>query len=169
MEVAEILKHKNKIFNLLLLVLTAMIAFNLIYKKQSAEIGTVEARKETEIKKNKLLGQIGQSEKKINAYKELLGKKNSGAVIKAINDMARESDLKIVSIRPGQEQVFPEYIKFPYDLTVNSDNYHDLGKFISKLESFKDVYVIDAMNIASGIGEKGLTVTLKISSIAFTN
>lgn len=169
MELTQLNKYKNKIFNIAVVMAAVMIAFNFIYKKQFKQIKLLKEKKDIEIEKNHLLESISQVEKRINDYKNLLTKKDASLVINAITDIAKESGAKIISIRPGQERRYSGYIKFPFDLVISINSYHRLGRFISELENYQDVYVVDAMGITSLTQTGELTANLKISSIVSTD
>jgi Tfp pilus assembly protein PilO len=160
-------KYKNIFINIGVILLSLLIAFNFVYKKQQAELAALQEKKQTEEKKNVILDNISLLEKKIDAYTMLLAKKDSGSVISSINEMAKSSGVKIVAIRPGQEQQSTDYIKTSFDLTLQVDSYHALGRFISRLESYGDVYVVDSVEMRSDYQAKGLSVNLRISSIAY--
>jgi Tfp pilus assembly protein PilO len=159
-------KYKNVFVNIAVVLVSLFIAFNFIYKKQQAEMAVLQEKKQTEEKKNVVLDNISLLEKKIDAYTVLLAKKDASAVISSINEMAKASGVKIVSIRPGQEQQASDYMKSSFDLSLQVDSYHTLGKFISRLESYRDVYVVDSVEIRPDQG-KGLSINLKVSSIAY--
>jgi len=161
-------KHKNKILNIVVIILALIIAGN-IYKKQLKETELLKREKDGEIKKNTLLNNITQLEKRINAYKNLLAKRDTGLVINTISNIAKESGVKITSLKPGYEQRYPEYIKFGFDLMIATASYHTLGTFISAVESLRDVYMIDSLDIRYEGGTKGLAVNLKLSTVQFTN
>lgn len=168
METKELInKYKNSIFNIALILL-ALIIFSKIYKKQNETIESLQKQTQEAIKKNEVLEDLSQMEKKIILYNNLLSKKDSGSAINTIGNIAKETNIKIISIRPLQEQRYPEYIKIPFDLTVNAHNYHALGKFISRIENQQDVYLIDSMGISTDAQTKELTVNLKISTVVLT-
>lgn len=169
MELTEpINKNKNRILNIALIILAFVIASN-IYKKQTKEIESLQAKIDLEIKKNGVLKNIGQLEKEINSYKNFLTKKDSNLIMNTIGNIAKEVGVKIVSIRPNLEQSYPDYIKFPFDLVLSASNYHAIGKFISELESHPDVYVIETLGIRPEYQTKELTVNLKLSTVQFAD
>ncbi len=163
-------KYKNKILNIAIIILALIISSN-IYKKQAKEIESLKGKTNVEIKKNNMLKSISQLEKRINTYRNLFAKKDVSENINTISNIAKESGIKIVSIKPipEQRQIYPEYIKFPFNLVLNTSKYHALGKFISKVEGYRDVYVIDSLEMRFEPTKEELTVNLKVSSIAFTD
>ncbi len=173
-------RGKTKILNIALIILTVIIAPN-VYKSNARSIASLNIRKDTESKKNGVLGEISQSEKMIKFYKNLFNKKDASLVINTINNIARDSNVKIISIKPGAEEQEPVYTRFPFVLTVSADSYHGIGKFISKIENHPDVYFVDAISIKtqevsreqdreSGLGLKAanrVIVNLTLSIIIF--
>lgn len=168
MDLTELNKYKNKLFNIAVIILALIFTSN-IYKKQTRDIEALKGTRDVEIKKNKTLDSISQLEKKINAYKNLFSKKDASLVINTTGNIAKELGIRIVSIKPGAEQRYPDYIKLPFDLVVNTSGYHALGKFISKLESCQYVYSIEVVNIRFESQTGELTVNLKLSNIVSTN
>ncbi len=160
-------KYKNLIFNIALVLGAIFIAYNFIYTRQLRDLASLKQEKETEIKKNAALEEVGKLEKRLNAYKNFLVKKDTSLVIGALSDMAKVSGIEISSIRPETEQKFPTYAKIPFSLEMSADNYHALGKFISKMESSPDIYTVEDINIKTqGQGDK-LSVSLKVNKISF--
>ena len=163
-----IVKHKNKILNITIIILALIIASN-IYKKQLKETELLKSKKDGEIKKNAVLNNISQLEKMINAYKNLLTQRDTSLIIDTFSNMAKELGVKIASIRPGQEQKYPDYIDFPFDLAITTNSYHALGRFISAIESLPDVYMVEILDIKYESNAGQLAVNLKLSAVRFTN
>lgn len=159
-------KYRNKIFNLVVLVLATVIALS-IYKKQVRDIDLLKDTRDVEKKKNIVLDDIGKLEEKIDSYKELLVNKEIEVIIGNISNMAKESGVNLISIQPEAKQEHSDYVKLPFSLVVNSFDYHSLGDFISRIESHPDVYIIDDIRINPLSAAEGLTVNLKLSSIEF--
>ena len=106
-------------------------------------------------------------EKKIAAYKNLLVPKETGVVINTISRMARDSNVNIVSIKPAVPQKFPNYVKIPFTLVLSAPSFYDLGNFVSRLESFQDVYTIESMNTKRQGLASELQADLTINSISY--
>jgi Tfp pilus assembly protein PilO len=160
-------KRKNLIFNIALVLGAVFIAYNFIYTRHLRDLASLKQQKETEIKKNAVLEEISKLEKRLNAYKNFLVKKDTGLVIGTLSDMAKATGLEISSIRPETEQKFLTYTKVPFSLEMYADNYHALGEFISKVENSPDIYTLEDINIRTqGQGNK-LSVNLKVNKIFF--
>jgi len=166
MELTGLEKHKNKILNVIIILVVLIVSRN-IYRYQFNVKLSLGKKDAVEIKKNKVLENISQLEKRINSYKNLLVKKDPSLIINSISNIAKESGIKIASIKPNPEQAYPEYIKFPFNLALIAPSYHALGKFISRIESLKDVYSIDSLEMKPDIEAKELNVNLAMSSIVF--
>ena len=176
-----LLKNKNTILNVALLILVLIIS-SYIYSWQNRMNAIVKDKIILENKKNELLKRLAGSEKRLFDYKEILKKKDNSAIITTISHLAQELRLKILSVKPEQEQDFPIYTKSSIRLSILSEGFHRLGDFISKLETSADLYKIEVLNIKPGkaqaakaaTGKKpeteqnlGLSVDIVITRIAF--
>jgi len=159
-------KNKNLAVNLVIILLAGIIAFNFIYKKQDKQLQGLNAKKELETKKNAVLANISILEKKVESFKKLLPAKDAGIVINSIGNIAREMGVKIASIRPAGEQKTQDYLKASYDVNVTCPTYHALGKFVSRLESYQDTYIVDSVSISYQDQTKEIIANLKVSTIA---
>ncbi len=170
MRLSDILNYKNKIIHTVIIISAVITASNL-YKSQTRGIGSVREKKELEIKKIGVLGDINELTKLIKLYKDLVNKKDISSVINMLNRIANDSGINIVTVRPVKEQVYPLYVKYPFELIVSAKHFDNIGEFISKLESSPDVYIIDLAQIrpASAIetGSTNLVMDLKLSTIIF--
>lgn len=169
MEINTIIKqNKNKLINIAIIILAVIIASN-IYKKQAKDIQAFREKNNVEIKKNKVLQDIRKLEDKINAYKYLLAGREANLTINNISSIAKETSVKIISIRPESQQRHSDYILIPFNLTLNAPNYDALGNFISRLESNETVYIVNSIDIKSESLRGDLTVNLRVSSVKYIN
>lgn len=162
--------NKNNILNIAVIFLAIILAFN-IHKGQNRAQGLLNQRRDMALKKNEVLGNIGQLEKTANSYRGFFHK-DSAQVINTLNNIARDSSVKISSIKPQAEIILPLYVKYPFDLVVSMDSYHYLGKFISKIESYSNTYIVEKIEIKP-VGqilradqEYRLDVNLRISAVS---
>lgn len=174
---ALLLKEKNKVVSIAIILVSILAAVN-IYKAQVKNIGGLRERKDVEFKKNDVINEINQLEKKMDFYKGLLIKRDAGSMINIIDDIAQEEGVKIVSLRPSAAQDFPLYTKQPFDLSVKAQGYHAIGRLISRLESHSDIFIVDTVKIkaagdiqaAAGEGlSQGVNVDaeLRLSAVSF--
>ncbi len=163
--------NKNNILNIGIIVL-ALIFANNIYKGQRQIAESLRQKGNLELKKNEALGNISHLEKMMNSYKRFFNKDRS-LIINTINNIARESDARIISIKPQKEINFPMYVQYPFDLVIGVNSYHSLGGFFSKLESYSEVFIVDSVQIrlATEVLKEGqeskFNVNLRVSAISF--
>lgn len=143
-----ITQHKNKILNIVVIIVALFIVNN-IYKGQQANTLRLKEKRDVEIKKSEVLKEVSQLDKKFKALKGAVNKKNIASVINTLNNLARDSSLKIISLRPQGQKEFPAYIKYTYNLAVAAPDYHSIGKFIGRLESSEDIYLVEGIKISS--------------------
>lgn len=168
---AGINKYKNMVINIAIIIIALLIAKN-IYKSQTLKVEMLQQKKEIEIKKNGVLADISNLEKKISSYKNFINKKEISSVINTINNFAQEAGLNISSVKPREPQEETDYTIYPFDLVVKVKDYHSLGRFISKLESSQDIYNIEVIKISSAVQyyaqanqPEGLDVSLTVSTV----
>ncbi|MDD5108853.1 MAG: type 4a pilus biogenesis protein PilO [Candidatus Omnitrophica bacterium] len=166
-------KNKNKILNLGVVLLALFIAFQ-IYRSGDEKANSLVQEKDNEVKKNMLMEEISGLEKKMDGYKKVFVKKDIGSVMDSISAIAKNCSVKVVSIKPSSEESFASYIKTSFLLTISAPNYHSLGDFISQVESYKDIYIVDEVSVALAesnrpeeVVTENLNVNLKISTIAY--
>lgn len=166
-------KHKNKVLNFGVIILALFIAFQ-IYKSANERVNFLIQQKDDELKKNRAAEEIAAFERKIEGYKKIFVKEDVGSVIDTISNIAKNCSIKIVSIKPGDEKAYPDYIKSVFLITVSAPDYHTLGNFISQIESYKDIYMVDEVAIALAENKqplesasRNLNVNLKISTISY--
>ncbi len=172
-KVELVLKNKNKILNFGIILLLLFIALQ-IYKYGNQQMNYLIRQKENELKKNKVIESIVSLEKDIEGYKKVFVKKDLGSVMDTISTIAKDSSVKIISIKPISEQAYADYIKSSFLITAQIPNYHSLGNFISQVENYKDIYLVDEVIItssgssyAAGSSNTGLSVSLTISTISY--
>lgn len=170
-------KYKIRILSVGIALLTLIVVANL-FGSQGRRKEMLLANKETELKRNEVLASISKLEKKIASYKKVFNKRDASAVINTISNIAKESNVKIISMKPRQEENFPAYIRYPFELVIGVDSYHVIAKFISKIENYPEMFFIDRFEIKlttankedtqQGQGHK-LLVGLTISTVALKN
>jgi len=164
-------KNKNKIINAGVILLAIFVALYL-YSMQSQQLSSLEESKNEEIKKSEVTESLIRVEKRINSYKQTFNRKDLGSVIGAMTDISKETRVKVISVKPGVEQQYAEYIKTSFLIVVRVADYHALGQFIGKVENYKDLFLVEEVNIAK-VGssqndkktERDLDISLKISTI----
>ncbi len=165
-------RNKSTIVNIGLIILAVVVALNL-YNSTNHRLESLEQQKQSELEKNKISQDILALEKKTEIYKNIFVKKDLGSVMDVISGIAKNTAIKIVSIKPSGDEVDEQYIKSAFLITLNAPSYHALGDFISKVENNEAIYLVSEINIiASGENSKseadvGLEVSFKINTIAY--
>ncbi|MDP2905256.1 MAG: type 4a pilus biogenesis protein PilO [Candidatus Omnitrophota bacterium] len=145
--ISEIIsRYKNAIINILVIVAALFISYK-IYEGQQNSIEVINNKKGVELQKNTIIAEISRSDKKFTGYKQYLDKKDASSVIGTIGTLAADSAVEINSIRPGSEENLPVYMKYPVSVGLRVRDYHTLGKFIAKIESHPDVYIVKSLSI----------------------
>ena len=174
MEKIELLeRNKNKILNFGIIILALFIAFQ-IYRSVDQRINTLAAKKNDELKKDRVMDEIASLEKKIEGYKKVFARKDMSSIVEVISSIAKGSSVKIISIKPIGEEAGADFIKASFLITVSSPDYHSLGNFISQIEADKDIYMIgeasinspDSKHVIEG-ASTDLSANLKISTISY--
>lgn len=161
------LQHKNKVFNTTIIICALLLSHNL-YQHQIKQIGLLEQTELDERQKNTILEDIQQLERKIESYKNFVNRKDISVAMNLMSEMAQGFSLTVVSIRPMWQQELPLYARHFFMLKLEANHYHDVGKFISKLESHPELYSVEGLKIAPMYTvkqRKYLSVELTISTI----
>jgi Tfp pilus assembly protein PilO len=138
----ELLKNRKIIINIGLFILTFIVSWQINTKFNKINTALKE-QIILERRKNELVDRLINSEKKLLYYKDILKKKETPKIINSLTRLAQESGVKIVSIRPERAKEYAIYAKVPLRLSLHAENFHNIGKFISKLESLSDLYKIE--------------------------
>lgn len=172
MDKSMFLKNKNFILNLTVIITALFVALQ-IYSSDNQQVKSLNQKKEDELKKNEIIQGIVGLEKKIDDFKQVFPKKDSSSIMTQISNIAKNNLIKIVSIKPVDEQVFPDYIKTSFLINVYVPDYHALGNFISQLENNKEIFTVGEISIVSAnikLEDKvsnGLDVRLNIGAVSF--
>lgn len=140
------IKASKKVVNIAIIVVTLIVSL-VILGVQSRNTQALRAKSATEIKRNDLLKDIARYEKTIKLYKSIFSKKDASAVMNTINNIARDSKVRVISIKPGNEEKQPLYVRVVFTLTIGVDSYHAVGKFVHKLETQPEAYFIESISI----------------------
>lgn len=163
-------KNKDKIINVGV-ILVALVAALYLFNMQNQQMVSLEESKNEEMKKSEVIESLGRVEKRIETYKKVFTGKDLGSVIDAMTDIAKDTKVNVISVKPGIEQRQPDYVKSSFLIVIRAADYHALGNFISKLENYKDLFLVEELNITSLSGQQdkksdqGLDISLKISTV----
>lgn len=142
------LKGRKKVLSIGIIIFTLIITLS-IYRTQTKKIESLHVDKDTALKKNEVLKEIGRSEKTIKLYKNLFSRKDASSVMNTFSNIARDFNVRLISVSPGNEENQPLSIKTPFTLVIGTDNYHTIGKFISSIENQPGIYFVETISIRS--------------------
>ena len=159
-------KIRDNAFGLIIVAVCVLIAYK-TYNKKEADLRTLSMSADTEKKKNDLLTEISSLEKKFTFFKDRINTKAPASVINSLGNIAKESNVKLTYIRPGNEDKMAEYTRYPFELSVISTDYHGFARFISNLERSPELYTVDRMDVSfdSEGGNSMMTVKLMVSTL----
>jgi len=170
-------RNKNQIISIVIIIITCIVAYK-IYQNNSAALDNLKKTRDAEVKKNELLTKLGALDKKVKGYKAFLNKDNKvnkTAISNNIGSIAKDSLVKISSIKPSPEQVSAVYIQYNFDLKASASSYEELANFISRLEESDDVFMVEILIIKPNTGKgpdnveraKGVTAELRVSTYVY--
>jgi hypothetical protein len=169
----QIERNKNKIVNIGIVILAIFIAFQL-YRSANERMNALNNQSNNELEKNRVAGDIATLEKRAEAYKKVFVKKDLALVMDTIYGIAKDTSVKIISVKPSAEEVLDNYSKSSFLITLVAPGYHALGEFISKIENNNDVYLVSDMNVSAaestldpGVVKVNLNVNLKINTVSY--
>lgn len=162
-------QYRKQLINLPVIILALVMANN-IRKAQVRTVESLKLQKNEVIKQNEILAEIKQSQEKLNFYKNVLKQKDRTILMNTIGNIAKESEVRILSIKPLKERDYPAYVQYPFTLSISANNYHLIGKFISRLESSADIYWVDSLDMSPAQESetsliKGINAGLTLSTI----
>jgi hypothetical protein len=160
-------KYQNALLSLVILVVFGFIAYK-IYSMQEKHIVHLKDQTAAELKKNEVLKDIKGQELRLASYRAFLKQKDASSVIETIGTLAKELKVSIISVKPDRELATSAYTTLPLYFTVEAENYHVLGKFISRLESHPDVYFVQTATIRPVSDNKHrISMDLKIGTVLY--
>lgn len=145
-----IIKYKDTVKNNILNIVITIIALNIaanVFKSQNKTVNALKSQIGNEKRKNELLVDLGKTGEKLGLYKISFKKRDFSAVVKRVNFICGELELEILALKPRQEEDGAEYNKYPFILSIQAGDYHQIGKFVNKIESSLAVYFIESLTI----------------------
>jgi Tfp pilus assembly protein PilO len=151
-----LLKIKNR---KLVMILTpilggAFIGGAMVVKPALNRIRVLEQEKNSLVSKAGLFTNIIGLDKKMSDYKERLGAAPAKAEwLEELNDYATEAGLNILSLTPVEKQLVGPYLE-ETSVQIDAEGfYHQLGQFVSRVESMKQVVRVLSLEISGNRGK----------------
>ncbi|MFH1269641.1 MAG: type 4a pilus biogenesis protein PilO [Candidatus Omnitrophota bacterium] len=152
--VDSFLKDRRRAYVLIGVAIFTLIISLAVHLIQNQKIRLLLVQRGAELKNSNLLNEINISDKTIKLYKNSFRTRDVFWVMNAVSDIAKASGIKLISIKPGKEEKQPLYTSHSFNLVIEANNYHAIGKFISDIENSPDAYFVDALSIK--MQEEGL-------------
>ncbi|MFA6384497.1 MAG: type 4a pilus biogenesis protein PilO [Candidatus Omnitrophota bacterium] len=163
-----IIKIQKNFVNIAVCVICVIVALR-IYSAQNNRVEAIRAETDLESQKSAVLHDISNYESRFKKLHGQVNIKDDTAVINTLNTIAKDSQVKIIVLRPMPQEKISGYIRYPYSMSIAVDNYHMLGKFISVLESHPFMFSIVSMNVEADTSDESkrykMQVNLEISTI----
>jgi type IV pilus assembly protein PilO len=153
-----------------------------IYLPGSIAISDLEAtvqKNESEISKSQIMqrklkvlkveNERLQQELKL-ATQRLPSPAQGDGISDAVSGAAKECGLAVKSVNTGEKKTGPDglYVQIPISVEVNG-GYHDLGKFMEKLDKMTMMMTVSELNISSGtVGGIKMNLPIKFTVLAYT-
>lgn len=131
----------------LFIILAILIGKNLIYKYTSEKLVRLRKQAEDAKEKNNISEDIAILDGRLRAYQNRsLPTQAPGAFLDRIAQLAKEADVRINAFNPLPIVYTEHYIEMPIKVLLRCD-YHQLGHFLSLLESNREFIEIRALNM----------------------
>ncbi len=130
-------KTQNEIYlaSVGIIAVGSFVGWNFFVSPLVKQSKLLETEKRNTVKKEAVLRNITYSEKKLSAYDEALSStKEITWLIEALNRMASESSLTLVSAAPAGDENRGDYKKITLQIEARG-GYHALGDFVSRVEN----------------------------------
>ncbi len=142
----------NQIINIVILCLAGLLAIN-IFKGQNKKINELRQIQEEQKQKNEILYRIEDLKNRIEFYKEKFKREDRREIINTITSLATATGVKIISLAPVEQISWDIkskseiYDKVFFKLTIQVDSYHELGRFISRLENNTVMFAVNSLGL----------------------
>lgn len=158
----NLLLRKDIMVFILIVILALLIGYNILYKNYQDRIVDIKAQIEEEKKKNDILGVIGLLDKKLQRYYERsFPATETTKLVDTVSALAAKVNLSIETFDPLPTEYREEHAEVPLRLPLRC-NYHQLGKFLSLIESNYELIRIRKMVMKKPVIELKKKTTPKI-------
>jgi Tfp pilus assembly protein PilO len=155
-------KFRDNAFGLLIVAICVIFAYKTYVKKEEG-LKTLSGSADTEKKKNELLTEISTLEKKYSFFKDHVNAKAPATMITSLGNIAKDSSVKMTSIRPKAEEKAADYTRYPFELSVTGPDFHTIARFVSNLERAPEQYEIDSLDFSFDREGSNPTMTVRLT------
>lgn len=136
---------RQGLVSIVMVVIVLIFGGRLIYANRSEQLNSVYAGQ----KKAQLCNEIGKLREKYDSYENNLPEvKETAWLLGEVAKIANQNRIKLQSIQPKPMVREKDIIRFAISLSIRC-TYHELGGFISRLESSKKFIHVDRFNVNS--------------------
>ena len=140
----------NQIISFVILIAVLLIALK-IFQSQGKKNTQIILIQNEQKKRNEILLRIADQKKKHELYRETFRPRDNREIINRITNLAKADGVCINSLKPqeglfgGRKAISQIYNKKFFNLAIEVDSYHQLGKFISSLESDPMMFMVGSL------------------------
>lgn len=164
MNLADLGKRKDILVVIGVILLTVIIGNNFIYQVQKRKMSYLEGEIKEEEAKNRLVEEIVLSDKRISFYKKRLPlQRDVSWLMRRISQLAKDARIEVVSLKPKELDRQEGYIRIPLEIKVRC-SYHELGEFLSNIESSAKFIKLDSLHLTTWRSEearRGIEIGVK--------
>jgi len=155
-----------------ILLLSAFIGANFIYEPKVRQLKNLERILAEEKELGSLLDEIATAEKRIGNYETRLMEKGKeeAELLDRVRDIANEAAVPVISITPSGQRQGGRKGNEPQFISVRilfGGSYHQLGRFIARVESSEKFMRIESIRLTgqAGTPSKSLMPEVEISTL----
>ena len=137
----------NNLANIIVIIIAIFAAIG-IYQADTRNIAVMQDKLNSGRQKNELLLRLDSLNKNIKALKSPLTGRDISLTIPSIKDIAQNSAVRIISLKPQAERDFPLYVKYVFELVVAADDFHSMGRFMADIENSPDFYFVEQLSMS---------------------
>ena len=160
------LQNKKIILGTIVFLATVFLGWKFLLEPDLKSIDVAKKISSENVRKGTVLQEIAAMEKKLKTFEPLLsGAQQSDWLIEAVNRMAAESGLTLLSASPQPPSKDADFTRIALTIEA-SGGYHNLGRFIEKIENYRPLIKVSNLRILrSERRDPGnLKITLSVNS-----
>jgi len=149
--------NKITVLSIGITLVTIVIALVFIYAPFVNRNKTLRAEILRERERNVLVGKIRALAKHTKFYEERIPEEGRGVswLLREVSDMATKGQIELSSIKPGDPEQRKQYDRLYITMEIVS-TFHQLGDFLSRIESSEKFLRIESIDVERLDADKGL-------------
>lgn len=143
-------------------VLAVVFGNNMFIQPFFKKSASVKVTYDQEKNKKALVDEISAIRAHISEFKsKFVSRKEVSNLIQELSEMAMKSGLDLSAVSPGKSEIQVDYEKTILSLQATG-NYHQLGDFVSRVESDPRFLKIESLNVFTETHAKGRTLKINL-------